>query len=62
MGHYDQGYEYEADKIFEAEKAKRLALLQKLDEIRVSASDANIPKRFRNSMEDLQNWLRVKTL
>lgn len=56
MSHYDDAYE--ADELYRKKKRKEMLLkmLQKTNELEKEL-DSRIPKRFRTSLEDLNNWI-----
>lgn len=60
MGHYDDAYEAEEEaraKRYKEDTKKRLKLLK---EFRAEIGLSVIPVRFRESLEDLENWLKAK--
>lgn len=60
MSHYDIDTEMEEEirrKAYEADTRRRLKLLEKFrSELEMSI----IPRRFKDSLEDLENWLKAQ--
>lgn len=59
MSHYDEAYEAEEEQRRKEYHAACLAALSSLGSFKRKLSNTGAPQRFRDSLEDLENWLNA---
>lgn len=56
MSHYDSDYEADEVERLKHRKKRLIKMLEKIKKLK-STLDSNIPERFTDSLEDLNNWI-----
>jgi hypothetical protein len=60
MGHYSAAYDFEVDRQREERAADATLFVTDVQRLRLLAEGpVGLPQRFRDALEDMQNWVTV---